>query len=188
MNRSLHISEQLPIDPVLPELERTIASSRYAVLHAPPGAGKTTRVPPALMDLPELGGGRIVMLEPRRLAAVYAAHRMASSLGEEAGGTDGYSEKATYCLDAKTGEVIWETKADEGIGDWRCSPAYAHGLLFVGRTENMNYTALLALNAGTGEPVWSYPGGGSSPAVAGGVAYTIGQGRVYAIGQGGDAQ
>lgn len=104
------------------------------------------------------------------------------------GGTDGYSEKATYCLDAKTGEVIWETKADEGIGDWRCSPAYAHGLLFVGQTENMNYTALLALNAGTGEPVWSYPGGGSSPAVAGGVAYTIGQGRVYAIGQGGDAQ
>ena len=103
------------------------------------------------------------------------------------GGTDGYSEKATYCLDAKTGEVIWETKADEGIGEWRCSPAYGDGLLFLGNTENMNYTALLALNAGTGETVWSYPAGGSSPAVAAGLVYTIGQGRVYAIGQGGDA-
>jgi ATP-dependent helicase HrpB len=109
MNRSLHISEQLPIDPVLPELERTIASSRNAVLHAPPGAGKTTRVPLALMDLPELGGGRIVMLEPRRLAAVYAAHRMASSLGEEAGGTVGYAMRFERRVSGKTRiEVVTE--------------------------------------------------------------------------------
>jgi len=104
------------------------------------------------------------------------------------GGTDGYSDKATYCLDAETGELIWKTSADEGIGEWRCSPAYADGLLFVGRTENMNYTALYALNASTGETVWSYPAGGSSPAIAGGMVFTIGQGRVHAIGQGGDAK
>ena len=104
------------------------------------------------------------------------------------GGTDGYSDKATYCLDAETGELIWKTSADEGIGEWRCSPAYADGLLFVGRTENTNYTALYALNASTRETVWSYPAGGSSPAIAGGMVYTIGQGRVHAIGQGGDAK
>ncbi|HNU40739.1 MAG TPA: PQQ-binding-like beta-propeller repeat protein, partial [Methanothrix sp.] len=104
------------------------------------------------------------------------------------GGTDGYSDKATYCLDAETGDLIWKTTADEGIGEWRCSPAHADGLLFVGRTENMNYTALYALNASTGETVWSYPAGGSSPAIAGGMVFTIGQGRVHAIGQGGDAK
>lgn len=91
MNRPLHIPEHMPIDPALPRLARTVASSPNTVLHAPPGAGKTTRVPLALLHLPELGGGRIVMLEPRRLAAVYAAHRMASSLGEETGGTVGYT-------------------------------------------------------------------------------------------------
>ncbi|MGV8126915.1 MAG: PQQ-binding-like beta-propeller repeat protein [Methanothrix sp.] len=104
------------------------------------------------------------------------------------GGTDGYSDKATYCLDAQTGELIWKTTADEGIGEWRCSPAYADGLLYVGRTENMNYTTLYALNASTGEAVWSYPAGGSSPAIAGGMVFTIGQGRVHAIGRGGDAK
>ena len=104
------------------------------------------------------------------------------------GGTDGYSDKATYCLDAETGELIWKTTADEGIGEWRCSPAYADGLLFVGRTENMNYTTLYALNSSTGEAVWSYPAGGSSPAIAGGMVFTIGQGRLHAIGPGGDAK
>lgn len=83
--------QPLPIDPILPELRRTLASSPNTVLHAPPGAGKTTRVPLALLELPELAGGRIVMLEPRRLAAVHAAHRMAAALGEEAGGTVGYA-------------------------------------------------------------------------------------------------
>ena len=113
---------------------------------------------------------------------------LATGLIYVCGGTDGYSDKATYCLDAETGELIWKTTADKGIGEWRCSPAYADGLLFVGRTENMNYTALYALNASTGEPVWSYPAGGSSPAIAGGMVFTIGQGRMHAIGQGGDAK
>ena len=100
------------------------------------------------------------------------------------GGTDGFSKKAAYCFDAKTGDLIWKTPE---IGEWRCSPAYADGLLFIGKTENMNYTALYALNVGTGETVWSYPAGGSSPSLAGGWVFTIGQGRVHAFGRAGDA-
>lgn len=103
------------------------------------------------------------------------------------GGTDGFSEKATYCFDAKTGELIWKTNEEEEIGDWRSSSAYADGLLFVGKTENTNYSALCALNASTGEMVWSYPAGGSAPAVAGSMVFSIGNGRVYAFGRGGDA-
>lgn len=81
----------LPIDPVLPRLRQVVSDSSNTVLHAPPGAGKTTRVPLALLGLPSLGGGRIVMLEPRRLATVHAAHRMAASCGEKVGETVGYA-------------------------------------------------------------------------------------------------
>ncbi len=80
----------LPIDDVLPELARALAEGVSALLTAPPGAGKTTRVPLALMGAPWLGGRRIVMLEPRRLAARAAAARMAGSLGESVGQTVGY--------------------------------------------------------------------------------------------------
>jgi len=52
------------------------------------------------------------------------------------GGTDGFSDKAAYCSDAVTGETVWNTSDKEGIGEWRCSPAYADGLLFVKKTEN----------------------------------------------------
>jgi outer membrane protein assembly factor BamB len=98
------------------------------------------------------------------------------------GGTDGFSDKATYCFDAENGSLIWKTKPDDEIGDWRCSPAYADGLIFVGQTENMNYTAICALDAITGKTIWSYPAGGSAPAVAGSMVYTIGGSRVYAFG------
>ena len=101
------------------------------------------------------------------------------------GGTDGFSDKATYCFDANTGDLLWKTSEDDGIGEWRCSPAYARGLLLVGKTENMNYVALCALNATTGETVWRYPAGGSAPAVADGMVFSSGGGRVYALGQGG---
>jgi outer membrane protein assembly factor BamB len=103
------------------------------------------------------------------------------------GGTDGFSDKMTYCFNASSGELLWKTPAEEGIGEWRCSPAYADGLLFVGRTENMNYTSLHALNASTGEMVWSYPAGGSTPSVAGGMIFSIGSSKVYAFGRGGEA-
>ena len=75
----------LPIDEVLPALRDALRSRSGAVLQAPPGAGKTTRVPLALLDEPWLDGRRIVMLEPRRLAARAAARRMAETLGQRCG-------------------------------------------------------------------------------------------------------
>ncbi|MEH2623055.1 ATP-dependent helicase HrpB [Bradyrhizobium sp. AZCC 1719] len=80
----------LPIDAVLDELDRTLSASNTAVLVAPPGAGKTTRVPLALLDAPWLKDKKIIMLEPRRIAARASAERMARTLGERAGETVGY--------------------------------------------------------------------------------------------------
>ena len=80
----------LPIDAVLDELGRTLTANNAAVLVAPPGAGKTTRVPLALLDAPWLKGKKIIMLEPRRIAARASAERMARTLGERAGETVGY--------------------------------------------------------------------------------------------------
>lgn len=80
----------LPIHAVLDSLKTALAASSTVVLAAPPGAGKTTVVPLALLDQPWLAGGRILVLEPRRLAARAAAERMASSLGETPGNTVGY--------------------------------------------------------------------------------------------------
>jgi len=80
----------LPIDDVLDELSGTLRASSVAVLVAPPGAGKTTRVPLALLDEPWLKGGKIIVLEPRRIAARASAERMAKTLGEKVGDTVGY--------------------------------------------------------------------------------------------------
>ena len=80
----------LPIDAALPALLEALHDRNEAVLQAPPGAGKTTRVPLALLDQPWLAGQTIVMLEPRRLAARAAAERMAKELGEAVGETVGY--------------------------------------------------------------------------------------------------
>ncbi|WP_448034932.1 ATP-dependent helicase HrpB [Bradyrhizobium liaoningense] len=80
----------LPIDAVLDDLSRTLEANNAAVLVAPPGAGKTTRVPLALLDAPWAKGKKIVVLEPRRIAARASADRMAKSLGERAGETVGY--------------------------------------------------------------------------------------------------
>ena len=82
---------QLPITSVLAKLEQTLATSNTVVLQAPPGSGKTTRVPLALLEAPWLEGRRIVMLEPRRLAATNAARYMASLSGEAVGETVGYA-------------------------------------------------------------------------------------------------
>jgi ATP-dependent helicase HrpB len=79
----------LPIDPALPDLIAALTSQGRAVLQAPPGAGKTTRVPLAMLDA-DLTPGKIIMLEPRRLAARAAAERLAEGLGEEPGLTVGY--------------------------------------------------------------------------------------------------
>ena len=80
----------LPIHAVLEPLKAALARTSAVVLAAPPGAGKTTVAPLALLDQPWLGQGRILVLEPRRLAARAAADRMAATLGQQAGGTVGY--------------------------------------------------------------------------------------------------
>jgi len=80
----------LPIDAVLDELARTLESRSSAVLVAPPGAGKTTRVPLVLLDEPWAGNRKIIVLEPRRIAARASAERMAQTLGERVGETVGY--------------------------------------------------------------------------------------------------
>ena len=79
----------LPIDDALPDLAAALTGNNAAVLVAPPGAGKTTRVPLVLLDEPWAKGKKILVLEPRRLAARAAATRMASTLGEQVGDTVG---------------------------------------------------------------------------------------------------
>ncbi len=96
----------LPIDPILPDLIAALGTHGRAVLQAPPGAGKTTRVPLALLDA-RLTSGKIIMLEPRRLAARAAAERLAETLGEAPGRTIGYRMRG----DSKPGtgiEVVTE--------------------------------------------------------------------------------
>lgn len=81
----------LPIDLVLPDLRVALADRNEVILEAPPGAGKATRVPLALLNEPWLGDQKILMLEPRRLAARAAAERLAGELGEKVGETVGYA-------------------------------------------------------------------------------------------------
>src|SRR5713226_9626757 len=82
--------QALPIDPWLPEIVASLREKPTLVLSAPPGAGKTTRVPRALLDAGFAAAGEIVVLEPRRLAARMAARRVAQELGEALGETVGY--------------------------------------------------------------------------------------------------
>ena len=100
---------RLPIDEVLPALRVALAECSSAVLQAPPGAGKTTRVPLALLDERWLASQRIVMLEPRRLAARAAARRMAESLGESVGATVGFRVRGETRISTRTRvEVVTE--------------------------------------------------------------------------------
>ncbi|MBX8528256.1 ATP-dependent helicase HrpB [Pseudomonas cichorii] len=101
----------LPIDAVLPALRQALTSRHEAILEAPPGAGKTTRVPLTMLDEPWLAGQTILMLEPRRLAARAAAERLASELGEKVGETVGYRIR----LDSKVGPNTRIEVVTEGI-------------------------------------------------------------------------
>ncbi len=85
------LSSQLPVETILSELEQSLTESRTVVLQAPPGSGKTTRVPLALLSASWLKKQRILMLEPRRLAATNAARYMASLRDEPVGDTIGYA-------------------------------------------------------------------------------------------------
>ncbi len=99
----------LPIDAALSALAQALCAGTSAVLVAQPGAGKTTRVPLALLDAAWRGNGRIVMLEPRRLAARAAARQMSRLLGEQVGQTVGYRVRMEARVSARTRiEVVTE--------------------------------------------------------------------------------
>jgi ATP-dependent helicase HrpB len=102
-------SEPLPIDDALPRLTAALAANNCAVLVAPPGAGKTTRVPLVLLDEPWAKNSKILVLEPRRLAARAAASRMASTLREQVGDTVGLRVRFGSKISKRTRiEVITE--------------------------------------------------------------------------------
>ncbi|MEW6730615.1 MAG: ATP-dependent helicase HrpB [Acidobacteriota bacterium] len=106
------MSEPLPIDPLLPELLKHLRESRCLVLQAPPGAGKTTRVPRALLEAGIGERKEIIVLEPRRLAARLAARRVAEELGERVGETVGY-----------------QVRFDEVAGPYTCLRFITEGIL-----------------------------------------------------------
>ena len=99
----------LPVHEVLPLIKAALVDGPSAVLVAPPGAGKTTVVPLELLAEAWVGGGKIVVLEPRRLAARAAAERMAAMLGEKVGETVGYRVRMQSRVSAATRiEVVTE--------------------------------------------------------------------------------
>jgi ATP-dependent helicase HrpB len=101
--------QRFPIDDLLPRIRASLAAHPRLVLEAPPGAGKTTQVPPALLDAAWLARNRIVMLEPRRVAARAAAGFMARQRGESVGETIGYRIRFDHQVSARTRiEVVTE--------------------------------------------------------------------------------
>lgn len=102
---------QLPVIDALPALREALATRGAAVLEAPPGAGKSTVVPLALLDEPWVRGRKILMLEPRRLAAHAVAMRMAATLGERVGETVGYRMR----LDTRVGPRTRIEVVTEGV-------------------------------------------------------------------------
>ena len=118
----------LPIDDALPRLTVALAANNAAVLAAPPGAGKTTRVPLVLLDEAWAKDKKILVLEPRRLAARAAAARMASTIGEQVGDTVGLRVRFGSKISKRTRiEVITEgiftrlVLDDTSINVWRTS-------------------------------------------------------------------
>jgi ATP-dependent helicase HrpB len=101
----------LPVEDALPALRKALAERSAAVLVAPPGAGKSTRVPIALLEEPWAQDGKLVVLEPRRLAARAAAERMAATLGEPVGETVGLRMR----LDSRTGPRTRVEVVTEGV-------------------------------------------------------------------------
>ena len=107
----MHFATPLPIDAVLDDVRDVLDGRGIAVLVAPPGAGKTTRIPLALMDAAWASAGKILVLEPRRIAARAAAERMAATLGEGLGQTIGLRAR----LSSKTGPKARVEVVTEGV-------------------------------------------------------------------------
>ena len=105
------MAPDLPVLAALPELRQALRSRRAAVLQAPPGAGKSTVVPLALLDEPWTQGRKLLVLEPRRLAARAVATRMAVSLGERVGERVGYRMR----LDTKVSRATRIEVITEGV-------------------------------------------------------------------------
>jgi ATP-dependent helicase HrpB len=102
-------ADQYPVLEILSELKEKLVQSRVVILQAPPGAGKSTILPIKVMDEKWLAGKKIVMLEPRRLAAKAVAERMADLLQENTGDTVGYRVRFDSKTSAKTKlEVVTE--------------------------------------------------------------------------------
>src|SRR5690349_7770600 len=93
--------QALPIDPLLPEIIERLRGSPNLIIEAAPGAGKTTRVPAALLDA-GIARGEVWVLEPRRLAARMAARRVAEERGEQLGDTVGYQVRFEEVASART--------------------------------------------------------------------------------------
>jgi ATP-dependent helicase HrpB len=117
----------LPVGEILPALLASLETRPNAILVAPPGAGKTTTVPLALLGAPWRDGGRIVMLEPRRLAARAAAVRMASLIGEAPGQTVGFRTRLDSAVSAATrieviteGLLVRRLQSDPGLHGVAC--------------------------------------------------------------------
>ncbi|WP_331372724.1 ATP-dependent helicase HrpB [Sinorhizobium chiapasense] len=105
----MHDLPPLPVRDILPRMGEALKEAPSVVLSAPPGAGKTTLVPLFLLDQPWLNGGKVILLEPRRLAARAAAGRMAELLGEKVGETVGYRMRLDNRISARTRiEVVTE--------------------------------------------------------------------------------
>ncbi len=98
-----------PVESIIPQIRSSLERNRDVVLRAPPGSGKTTCVPPALLDAPFLGGKKILMLEPRRLAARSCAAYIARKLGEDVGGTVGFQVRLERKVSGRTRlEIVTE--------------------------------------------------------------------------------
>ncbi|MCP3927449.1 MAG: ATP-dependent helicase HrpB [Desulfobacterales bacterium] len=102
---------KLPIEDVIDEIKETMSNNRYAVIQAPPGAGKTTLVPLSLLNEAWLSGKKIIMLEPRRIAVRASASRMADLISEQVGETVGYQIR----MDRKIGPTTRIEVVTEGI-------------------------------------------------------------------------
>jgi outer membrane protein assembly factor BamB len=135
-------------------------------------------------------GGRVREIERSDSTPAYYNGKLYIS-----GGCVGYSDdgERTYCFNAADGSLAWRTavdalKTNPDIGNWTCSPAVADGKVFAGKPNSdasFDYAGIYALDAASGDTIWSYEHGGSSPAICNGVVFTIDDGKVWAFGSSG---